>query len=97
MLKNLLVIRVPNSTNYKIAPEEWQRVHELSRSQTNSQELIKKLLRDHLINLKKTTVLERMGGYSEHLIEGTGDLSDRDTRKKIIAKRIQQKQEKRQL
>ena len=29
VLKNLLVIRAPNSTNYKIAPEEWQRVHEL--------------------------------------------------------------------
>ena len=65
----------------------------LSQKQTNSQELIKKLLRDHLINLKKTTVLERMGGYPE--LEGTGDLSDRDTRKKIIAERIQQKQAKR--
>ena len=41
----------------------------LSQEQTNSQELVKKLLRNHLINLKKTTVLERMGGVPEHLLE----------------------------
>jgi precorrin-6B methylase 1 len=67
----------------------------LSEEQTNSQELIKKLLRNHLSNLKKKTVLERMGGYPEHLLEGTGNLSDRDTRKHTIAERIRQKQEKR--
>jgi hypothetical protein len=35
------------------------------------------------------TVLERMGGYPKFLLEGTGDLSDRDVRKKAIADRIQ--------
>jgi predicted RNA-binding protein with PUA-like domain len=29
ILKNLLVIRVPNSTNFKVTPEEWERVYEL--------------------------------------------------------------------
>ncbi len=29
ILKNLLVIRAPNSTNFKVTQEEWQRVHEL--------------------------------------------------------------------
>ena len=29
VLKSLGVIRVPNGTNYKVTPEEWQRVHEL--------------------------------------------------------------------
>ncbi|WP_201769180.1 EVE domain-containing protein [Aphanizomenon flos-aquae] len=29
MLQHLMVIRVPNGTNYKVTPEEWQRVHEL--------------------------------------------------------------------
>jgi predicted RNA-binding protein with PUA-like domain len=29
ILKNLLVIRAPNSTNFKVTPEEWQRVHQL--------------------------------------------------------------------
>jgi hypothetical protein len=31
------------------------------------------------------TVLERMGGYPEFLLEGSGDLSDRDVRKRAIA------------
>lgn len=29
ILKNLLVLRAPNSTNFKITVEEWQRVNEL--------------------------------------------------------------------
>lgn len=29
VLKNLLVIRAPSATNFKVSPEEWQRVHEL--------------------------------------------------------------------
>jgi len=29
LLKNLLVIRAPNATNFKVTPEEWQRVREL--------------------------------------------------------------------
>ena len=35
------------------------------------------------------TVLERMGGYPKFLLEGSGDLSDRDVRKKAIADKIQ--------
>lgn len=31
------------------------------------------------------TVLERMGGYPEFLLEGSGNLSDRDVRKKAIS------------
>ncbi len=31
------------------------------------------------------TVLERMGGYPKFLLEGSGDLSDRDVRKKAIS------------
>ena len=29
MLQHLMVIRVPNGTNYKVTQQEWQRVHEL--------------------------------------------------------------------
>jgi hypothetical protein len=29
VLKNLMVIRQPNATNYKITQQEWQHVHEL--------------------------------------------------------------------
>jgi hypothetical protein len=38
---------------------------------------------------KPQTVLERMGGYPKFLLEGTGNLSDRDVRKKLIADKIQ--------
>jgi hypothetical protein len=34
------------------------------------------------------TVLERMGGLPQFLLEGAGDLSDRDIRKKVIADKI---------
>lgn len=37
------------------------------------------------------TVLERMGGYPKHFLEGSGDLSDRSVRKKIIAEKIRAK------
>lgn len=43
-------------------------------------------MRNHLAHLKPPqTVLERMGGYPEDLLEGGKDLSDRDTRKKHLA------------
>jgi hypothetical protein len=29
ILSNLLVIRAPNSTNFKVTPEQWKRVQEL--------------------------------------------------------------------
>jgi len=38
---------------------------------------------------KPQTVLERMGGYPQFLLEGSGNLSDRDVRKKAIADKIQ--------
>ena len=58
----------------------------LSQEKTTSQELVKKLLRNHLAHLKPPqTVLERMGGYPEDLLEGGKNLSDRDTRKKHLA------------
>lgn len=37
------------------------------------------------------TVIERMGGYPKYWLEGSGDLSDRDVRKKAIADKIQTK------
>ncbi|MBD2149201.1 hypothetical protein H6F44_03530 [Pseudanabaena sp. FACHB-1277] len=41
------------------------------------------------------TVLERMGGYPKHFLEGSGDLSDRSVRKKIIAEKIRAKHQAR--
>jgi hypothetical protein len=36
-----------------------------------------------------------MGGYPKHFIEGSGDLSDRSIRKKIIAEKIRAKHQSR--
>ncbi|MDJ0730681.1 MAG: hypothetical protein QNJ33_11885 [Crocosphaera sp.] len=41
------------------------------------------------------TVIEKMGGYPKFLLEGSGNLSDRDIRKKIIANKIKDKHQKR--
>ncbi len=60
----------------------------LSRQRTSSNELIKKLLRNHLQSFPaKKSVLERMGGVPQHLL-CVGNLSERDTRRDIIAARI---------
>ncbi|MGK7923818.1 MAG: hypothetical protein AB4290_00950 [Spirulina sp.] len=69
----------------------------LSQEKINSHELVKKLLRNHWHNLQPSqTILERMGGYPKNLLEGSGDLSDRDTRKQKISEYLQQRHQKRQ-
>lgn len=67
----------------------------LSQEKTSSKELIKRLLRNHWLNLQPhQTVLERMGGYPpKHLLQGSGDLSDRDIRKQVIAERIENQED----
>ncbi|NET35564.1 MAG: hypothetical protein F6K19_26665 [Cyanothece sp. SIO1E1] len=61
----------------------------LKYEKTTISELIKQLLRERLGVIKpKQTVLERMGGVPKHLL-AVGGLSDRDTRRNIIAARIQ--------
>ena len=60
----------------------------LSQERTTSNELIKKLLRNYLQSFPaKKSVLERMGGVPQHLL-CVGNLSERDTRRQIIAARI---------
>lgn len=66
----------------------------LSQEPTDSQQLVKELLFNHLNTLKKTTVLEKMGGYPVHLLE-VGGLAQRANRKKILAERIQEKHKNR--
>ncbi len=61
----------------------------LSQERTTSSALIKKLLRDYLqTSLSQQSILDRMGGIPKHLLS-EGNLSDRETRRKIIASRIQ--------
>ncbi|MEA5512340.1 DUF2281 domain-containing protein [Crocosphaera sp. UHCC 0190] len=43
---------------------------------------------------QQKTVIEKMGGYPKFLLEGRGNLSDRDVRKKIIGDIIKEKHQK---
>ncbi len=66
----------------------------LAREKITSTELIKRLLWEHWSSLQsRKTVLERMGGYPEHLLESPSNLSDRDVRRKTIAEDINKSQE----
>lgn len=66
----------------------------LSQEKMTSQELVKKLLRNHLISLRSSpTILERMGGYPKDLLEGEVDLSDRNTRKQRISEYLNARNE----
>lgn len=74
----------------------------LAQEKIISSELIKRLLHEHWQSLQpRKTVLERMGGYPEHLLEGPSDLSDRDARYKYLAeyfqKRYEQSQQKQEV
>lgn len=66
----------------------------VSKENTNTEELIKKLLRNYWSQLNQTeTVLERLGGIPENLLNDQENLSDRDIRKEIIAEKLKQKYE----
>lgn len=77
-------------------PESEQYLVEiLSQEKTTSSELIKLLLRDRWRSLQpQQTVLERMGGYPEQLLDGSENLSDRDVRRAAIAQHLQERQER---
>jgi hypothetical protein len=65
----------------------------LSQEEITSSELIKKLLQNYLqIHQPNQSVLERMGGVPKHLLS-VGNLSDRYTRREIIASRIRANQQ----
>ncbi|MDY6803832.1 MAG: hypothetical protein SXA11_08505 [Cyanobacteriota bacterium] len=68
----------------------------LAAEKIPSDRLIKKMLRDRwLTHQPKKTILERMGGEPEHLLDGPGNLSDREVRKKAIADRVEQRHQRR--
>ena len=63
----------------------------LTQENITSDELVKKLLHDRWLTLQQTrpTILERMGGYPEALLQGSVDLSDRDVRKAQVLNQVQ--------
>jgi hypothetical protein len=79
-------------------PESEQYLVEiLAQEKTTSSELIKLLLRDRWRSLQPMqTVLERMGGYPEQLLDGSENLSDRDVRRASINRHLQQRRERQQ-
>lgn len=56
------------------------------KEKTTSDELIKRLVKDRWLSLQpRQTIVERLGGHPEHLLEDAPpDLSERATRKKAI-------------
>jgi uncharacterized Rossmann fold enzyme len=62
----------------------------LTKENVTSDELVKQLIHDRWIAIQsRPTILERMGGYPETLLQGAVDLSDRDVRKAQVMKQVQ--------
>jgi hypothetical protein len=62
----------------------------LTQENITSDELVKQLLHDRWLALQpRPTILERMGGYPEMLLQGSIDLSDRDVRKAQVLNQVQ--------
>jgi hypothetical protein len=65
----------------------------LTQENITSAELVKQLLHDRWLALQpRKTILERMGGYPESLLQGTVNLSDRDFRKAQVLNQVQARQ-----
>ncbi|MEA5419313.1 hypothetical protein VB712_08740 [Spirulina sp. CCNP1310] len=65
----------------------------LFREKTTSDELIKHLLKERWSSLQpRQTIVERLGGHPEHLLEDAPpNLSERANRKKAIAEYLEKK------
>lgn len=67
----------------------------LAQEEIDSSHLIKQLLFERWMSLQsqppqsQQTVLERMGGYPDTLLQGAEDLSDREVYKPLIAESLQ--------
>jgi len=72
---------------------EARLVEILAREKTTSDELIKRLVQERWLSLQpRQTIVERLGGHPEHLLEDAPpDLSERANRKKAIADYLKKK------
>lgn len=68
-------------------------VNILAKEKTTSDELLKRLLKQHWLSLQSCkTILERRGEHPKHLLEDApSDLSLRENRKKAIAEQIKKR------
>jgi hypothetical protein len=61
----------------------------LTQENITSDELVKQLLHERWLALQpRPTILERMGGYPEVLMQGPAELSDRDFRKAEVLNQV---------
>lgn len=79
----MLTVRLDEETEVRLADI-------LAHEKTDKSELIRRLIDERWLALQsdKQTVLERLGGPPQHLFDGPPDLSERQTRKRTIAKRL---------
>ncbi|MEB3883163.1 hypothetical protein [Lyngbya sp. CCY1209] len=80
--------------NIQLDPETEARLVEiLAKEKTTSDELIKRLVKERWLSLQpRQTIVERLGGHPEHLLEDAPpDLSERANRKKAIADYLKKK------
>ncbi|ELR96461.1 hypothetical protein [Gloeocapsa sp. PCC 73106] len=81
--------------------EMWTKINQkialLSPEQLNSVWKFLESLESPILNNNPSsqTVLEKMGGYPESLLESQGNLSDRDVRQQIITEQIHKKHQSR--
>ena len=68
----------------------------LTQENITIDELLKKLLHDRWLSLQQArpSILERMGGYPEVLLQGSIDLSYRDVRKAQVLKQVQSRHDR---
>jgi hypothetical protein len=68
----------------------------LTQESITSDQLVKPLLHERWLALQpRKTILERMGGYPEVLLQGPVELSDRDFRKAKVLKQVQARHNRR--
>jgi predicted transcriptional regulator len=61
----------------------------LAALKANQTDLIKRLISERWVLLQMgKTFLERRGGHPEHLLSGPADLSEREVRKRTMAKNL---------
>lgn len=68
----------------------------LVANRCDKSELVRKLINEEFERLQtEKTLLERRGGHPQHLLHGPANLSERPTRKTIIADKVRAKASRR--
>lgn len=82
----------------KLTENEQSRLDAIAAAMraSNQSEVVRMLINEKFDSLQSDkTLVERRGGHPQHLLDGVSDLSERSLRKKIIAKKLVAKAERR--